>query len=70
MPARFAMNVALIPQLAAYVRAGVASGRYRSASEVVQASLRLLQHQQQHVAGPTSAPQRADNGPDGAPRRG
>jgi antitoxin ParD1/3/4 len=66
MPARSAMNVSLTPQLAAYVRAEVASGRYRSASEVVRASLRLLQ---QHQAA-TAPLQRTTGEPDGAPRRG
>ena len=67
MPARSAMNVSLTPQLAAYVRAEVASGRYRSASEVIRASLRLLQ---QHQDAAASTPQRAIGESDGAPRRG
>jgi putative addiction module CopG family antidote len=36
------MNVSLTPELASFVRAEVASGRYASASEVVRASLRMM----------------------------
>ena len=42
MPSRESMNVSLTPELAAFVDAQVASGRYRSASEVVRAALREL----------------------------
>ncbi|MGI4943788.1 MAG: type II toxin-antitoxin system ParD family antitoxin [Janthinobacterium lividum] len=42
MPSRSALSVSLTPELTSYVAAQVASGRYRSASEVVRASLRLL----------------------------
>jgi antitoxin ParD1/3/4 len=37
------MNVSITPQLAAFVQGRVATGRYRSASEVVRAALRLLE---------------------------
>jgi len=37
------MNVSLTPELEAFVHDKVASGRYTSASEVVRASLRLLE---------------------------
>lgn len=42
MPHRQPMNVSLTPELASFVRAQVASGRYGSASEVVRASLRMM----------------------------
>ena len=41
------MNVSLTPELERFVAEGVASGRYRSASEVVRAGLRLLQEREQ-----------------------
>lgn len=37
------LNVSLTPQLTAYVSDLVATGQYRSASEVMRAGLRLLQ---------------------------
>lgn len=43
MPSRASLNVSLTPELTAYIAGQVASGRYRSASEVVRAALRLLQ---------------------------
>jgi antitoxin ParD1/3/4 len=39
-------NVSLTPQLEAFVAGKVASGRYRSASEVVRAALRLLENEE------------------------
>nr|WP_082012516.1 type II toxin-antitoxin system ParD family antitoxin [Belnapia sp. F-4-1] len=36
------MNVSITPELAAFVQGRVATGRYRSASEVVRAALRRL----------------------------
>ncbi len=45
MPAKSAMNVSLTPELTQFVQAKVATGHYRSASEVVRAALRLLEHQ-------------------------
>jgi putative addiction module CopG family antidote len=42
MSKRKTMNVSLTPELERSVAARVASGRYRSASEVVRAALRLL----------------------------
>lgn len=42
-------NVSLTPELDAFVDSTVASGRYRSASEVMRAALRLLL-QQEHRA--------------------
>jgi antitoxin ParD1/3/4 len=43
MPSRKTMNVSLTPELKRYVAERIASGRYRSASEVVRAALRLLE---------------------------
>jgi antitoxin ParD1/3/4 len=37
------MNVSLTPELEAFINQQVESGRYRSASEAVRASIRLLQ---------------------------
>ena len=37
------MNVSLPYELEKYIRDGVASGRYKSASEVIREALRLLQ---------------------------
>jgi len=40
------MNVSLAPELERFVAGRVASGRYRSASEVVRAALRLLEKEE------------------------
>jgi antitoxin ParD1/3/4 len=40
-------NVSLTAELNAFIRTQVASGQYQNASEVVRASLRLLQRQEQ-----------------------
>ena len=50
MPARSSLNVSLTQELTAFIAAQVASGRYRSASEVVRASLRLLQRDESAFA--------------------
>ena len=50
MPARSSLNVSLTQELTAFIAAQVASGRYRSASEVVRASLRLLQRDESALA--------------------
>jgi antitoxin ParD1/3/4 len=42
-------NVSLTPELDAFIDSTIASGRYRSASEVIRAALRLL-HEQEHRA--------------------
>jgi putative addiction module CopG family antidote len=43
VPPRKTRNVSLTPQLEAFIDRRGATGRYRSASEVVRAALRLLQ---------------------------
>ena len=45
MPPKASLNVSLTPELTAYVSGLVATGQYRSASEVVRAGLRLLQRE-------------------------
>jgi putative addiction module CopG family antidote len=40
---RMSLNVSLTPELARFIVARVASGRYQTASEVVRAALRLLE---------------------------
>ena len=47
MVIRKTMNVSLAPELERFVTKTVASGRYRSASEVVRAALRLLEKEEQ-----------------------
>jgi antitoxin ParD1/3/4 len=44
------MNVSLTDELSAFVNEKVASGRYTSASEVVQEALRLMEHHEQTEA--------------------
>jgi antitoxin ParD1/3/4 len=71
MPPRASLNVSLTPELTAYIGDRVASGRYRSASEVVRASLRLLQRDE--PAGsrqPSPLPAEPDGTSDGDRRRG
>jgi antitoxin ParD1/3/4 len=50
MANRESMNVSLTPELAAFVERQVASGRYRSASEVVRQGLRELQDREEWKA--------------------
>jgi antitoxin ParD1/3/4 len=42
VPVRTTLNVSLTPELSRLIAVHVASGRYRTASEVVRAALRLL----------------------------
>ncbi len=46
MPARNTLHVSVTPELAAFVGEQIASGDYRTASEVVRAGLRLLADQE------------------------
>jgi antitoxin ParD1/3/4 len=51
MAIRKTRNVSLTPELEAFLDGRVASGRYRSASEVVRAALRLLEDDERRRAG-------------------
>jgi antitoxin ParD1/3/4 len=67
MPQRPSLNVSLTPELVDYVGDRVRSGRYRSASEVVRAALRLLQREEPPAGRPVRdgarrAPQKATSG--------
>ena len=66
MPARSSLNVSLTQELTAFIAAQVASGRYRSASEVVRASLRLLQRDESAFATGSDPTDRVGGG-DGGP---
>ncbi|MCI0755803.1 type II toxin-antitoxin system ParD family antitoxin [Teichococcus vastitatis] len=68
MPSRSSLNVSLTPELTDYVAAQVASGRYRSASEVIRAGLRLLQRDEPAADRP-SLPLGEGNAGDGRRRR-
>ena len=54
MPLRKTRNVSLTPEMEAFIDGRVASGRFRSASEVVRAALRLLEEDER---------KRQDSGP-------
>ena len=47
METRETKTLSLTPELASFLEACVASGRYQSASEVVRAALRLLEHEEE-----------------------
>jgi antitoxin ParD1/3/4 len=61
MPLRKSRNVSLTPELEAFVDQTVASGRYRSASEVVRAALRLLDERERRVDRQTTRVADASN---------
>jgi antitoxin ParD1/3/4 len=46
MATRTTVNVSLTPELGAFLRSRVKSGRYQTTSEVVREALRLLQHRE------------------------
>ena len=52
MTIRKTRNVSLTPELEFLIDSKVASGRYRSASEVVRAALRLLDERERQVEQP------------------
>ena len=52
MTTRKTMNVSLTPELERSVAERVASGRYRTASEVVRAALRLLEKEEREGLRP------------------
>lgn len=55
MPDRTTLNVSLTAELGDFIQNEVSSGRYRTASEVVRAALRLLQqHTPASRTGPAS----------------
>jgi antitoxin ParD1/3/4 len=47
MPARSSLNVSLTPELEEFVQKRVASGKYKTASEVIREALRLLESREQ-----------------------
>ncbi|NRH43446.1 MULTISPECIES: type II toxin-antitoxin system ParD family antitoxin [Pseudomonas] len=49
MPIRRTLTVSITPEQDALIRACLHSGRFASASEVVRAALRLLQHDERQV---------------------
>jgi antitoxin ParD1/3/4 len=64
MPSKASLNVSLTPELTRYVSGLVASGRYRSASEVLRAALRLLQREEPAEPTLVKNPTNDDSGPD------
>jgi antitoxin ParD1/3/4 len=65
MPTRKTMNVSLTPELDRFVAGRAASGRFRSASEVVRAALRCLE-KEERVALPHDPDLRRTGGRDHA----
>lgn len=70
MITRKTRNVSLTPELEAFVDGRLASGRYRSASEVIRAALRLLEEdERRREAPPPAAPARPAKTPGESPAR-
>jgi antitoxin ParD1/3/4 len=67
MPSKNALNVSLTEELCEFVAKQVASGRYRTASEVVRTALRLFE-QQLAAGNSVSEPQSAHSRPVRASR--
>ncbi len=59
-------NVSLTPEIEAFIDGRVASGRFRSASEVVRAALRLLEEEERR----REAPGQRDSHPGQSPPPG
>ena len=64
MTTRKTMNVSLTPELERSVAERVASGRYRTASEVVRAALRLLEKEEKEGLRPEPPPHPRGGGGD------
>ena len=56
MPSKHALSISLTEHLALFVRSEIAGGRYRTASEVIRAGLRLLEGRQSPVLCQTEEP--------------
>ena len=65
MTTRKTMNVSLTPELERSVAERVASGRYRTASEVVRAALRLLEKEEKEGLRPAPPPRSQSRGEGG-----
>jgi antitoxin ParD1/3/4 len=66
MPSQHTLTVALTAQLRGYIADQIASGRFRTASEVVRAALRALERDE--VAANTSSRAKASQGRAARPR--
>ncbi len=65
MTTRKTMNVSLTPELERSVAERVASGRYRTASEVVRAALRMLEKEEKEELHHESRPRSRSRGGGG-----